>query len=59
MPDFARAVIRLSADVALMENVPELLTTRSWPFYEEAVALLTAEGYTVRTRVYNFAGFGL
>jgi DNA (cytosine-5)-methyltransferase 1 len=59
VPDFARAAIRLSADVVLMENVPELVTTRSWPFYQEAAELLRAKGYTVRTRIYNFAGFGL
>lgn len=59
VPDFARTAARLSADAILMENVPELLTTRSWPFYEEAAAVLRSEGYIVRTRVYNFAGFGL
>jgi DNA (cytosine-5)-methyltransferase 1 len=59
VPDFARVAIQLSADAVLIENVPELLTVRSWPFYEEAVELLRNQGYTVRTRVYNFASFGL
>ena len=57
--NFAEAAVRLSADAVLMENVPELLTTRSWPFYEAAAEVLRNAGYVVRTRIYNFAGFGL
>lgn len=59
VPDFVTAAVRLSADAILMENVPELVTVRSWPYYEQAAQYLRDHGYTVRTRVYNFAGFGL
>lgn len=58
-PDFARIGTRLDADVIIMENVPELLTERSWPFYVQARDIMRKAGYLVRTRVYNFAGFGL
>jgi DNA (cytosine-5)-methyltransferase 1 len=59
VPAFADAVVRLGAEAALMENVPEMLTTRGWPYFQRAVAVLTRAGYFVRTRIYNFAGFGL
>jgi DNA (cytosine-5)-methyltransferase 1 len=58
-PDFAKIGTRLDADVILMENVPELLTERSWPFYLRARDIMRQAGYFVRTRVYNFADFGL
>ncbi|MFA6132852.1 MAG: DNA cytosine methyltransferase [Phycisphaerae bacterium] len=58
-PDFARIGTRLDADVILMENVPELLTERSWPFYVRARDIMRQAGYIVRTRIYNFADFGL
>lgn len=57
--DFARIAIRLTPDVVVMENVPELATVRSWPFYVQATGLLKRAGYVVRTRIYNLAGFGL
>jgi DNA (cytosine-5)-methyltransferase 1 len=59
LPDFARIAVRLDPAAVLMENVPELLTDRSWPFYSEAVGILKAAGYLVRTRIYNFACLGL
>jgi DNA (cytosine-5)-methyltransferase 1 len=59
VPAFAAAAVRLDADAVLMENVPEMLTTRGWPYFRRAVVALGAAGYVVRTRVYNFAGFGL
>jgi DNA (cytosine-5)-methyltransferase 1 len=59
VPAFATAAVRLGADAVVMENVPELLTERSWPYYSAAVSELTRHGYVVRTRIYNFATFGL
>jgi DNA (cytosine-5)-methyltransferase 1 len=58
-PDFAKIGTRLNADVILMENVPELLTERSWPFYVRARDVMRQAGYFVRTRIYNFADYGL
>lgn len=57
--DFAKIAVRLNPAVIVMENVPELVTVRSWPFYVQASKILKDAGYTVRTRVYNLAGFGL
>lgn len=58
-PDCARIASRLSPEVIVIENVPELLTERSWTYYAEGVRVLRRDGYTVRTRIYNLAGFGL
>lgn len=57
--DFARAAVRLEPAAVIMENVPELVTTRSWPFYRRSVETLRRAGYFVRTRIYNLAGFGV
>ncbi|MCC6427328.1 MAG: DNA cytosine methyltransferase [Phycisphaerales bacterium] len=57
--DFARTAVRLNPAVVIMENVPELVTTRSWPFYKRAVDILRRAGLFVRTRIYNLAGFGV
>lgn len=57
--DFARIAVRLEPEVIVMENVPELVTVRSWPFYVQATKLLKRAGYVARTRIYNLAGFGL
>jgi len=57
--DFACMATRLDPDAIIFENVPELLTERSWPFYQNATDLLRQHGYLVRTRIYNFADFGV
>jgi len=57
--DFARTAIRLNPVAVVMENVPELVTTRSWPYYRKAVEILRRAGLVVRTRIYNLAAFGL
>lgn len=59
VPDFARAAVRLDADAAILENVPELVTIRGWPYFAEATETFRKAGFVVRTRVYNLAGFGL
>lgn len=58
-PTFSQIAVRLKCDVVLLENVPELLTTRSWHYYAKAVRTLREDGFVVRTRVYNLAAFGL
>lgn len=57
--DFARIAVKLNPVAVVMENVPELVTTRSWPFYRKAVDTLRRSGLIVRTRIYNLAGFGV
>jgi DNA (cytosine-5)-methyltransferase 1 len=59
LPDFARLAVRLAPAAVLLENVPELVTDRSWPYHAEATDVLRGAGYVVRTRICNFAGFGL
>ncbi len=57
--DFARAAVRLDPVAVVMENVPELVTTRSWSFYRRSVETLRRAGFVVRTRIYNLADFGV
>lgn len=57
--DFAGIATRLSPDAIVVENVPELLTERYWPFLTEARSRLEQSGYYVHLMVHNMAQFGL
>jgi DNA (cytosine-5)-methyltransferase 1 len=57
--DFARIAVRLRPDAVVVENVPELLTDRYWPFLTEARSRLEQSGYYVHLTVHNMAEFGL
>jgi DNA (cytosine-5)-methyltransferase 1 len=46
-------------DAIFMENVPDIFSTRNWPFYQAGAAALRQAGYQIQGRPYNFAGFGL
>ena len=56
---FCRIAPRFSPDAIFMENVPDIFSTRNWPFYQAGAAALRQAGYGVQGRPYNFAGFGL
>ncbi len=56
---FCRIAPRFTPDAIFMENVPDLFSTRNWPFYQAGAAALRVAGYAVQGRPYNFAGFGL
>lgn len=56
---FTEIVRQLKPDAIFMENVPDLFSRRHWPYYAQGRTALEESGYTVRSRVYNFAGFGL
>ena len=56
---FTEIARRLDPDAIFMENVPDLFSKKHWPYYSSGREVLEAAGYTVRGRVYNFAGFGL
>lgn len=56
---FCRIAPRFSPDAIFMENVPDIFSTRNWPFYQAGAAALRQAGYRVQGRPYNFAGFGL
>jgi DNA (cytosine-5)-methyltransferase 1 len=57
--DFASIVTRLRPVAAVMENVPELLTTRYWPLVTQVRSKLERAGYVVRIGVVNMAEFGV
>jgi DNA (cytosine-5)-methyltransferase 1 len=57
--DFANIVTRLRPVAAVMENVPEILTTRYWPLVTHVRSKLERAGYVVRVGVVNMAEFGV
>jgi len=57
--DFARIAARLGPDAVVVENVPELLTHKYWPFVVQARAILQEAGYHVYVGVHNMAAFGV
>lgn len=59
MAAFARLAVRLDPQFIVMENVPELLAARYWPFFLSARRILSRAGYLVRARIYNMAEFGI
>lgn len=56
---FAEIVARINPDAVFMENVPDMFSRRHWQYYASGKAVLEKAGYQVRSRVYNFADFGL
>ncbi len=57
--DFARVAAALWPDAVVVENVPELLTDRYWPFVTQARRILERAGYFVHLGVHNLASFGV
>lgn len=57
--DFARIAARLLPSAVVVENVPELLTGRYWPFVVKARTILERAGYFVHVGVHNMAEFGV
>ncbi|MFQ5473878.1 MAG: DNA cytosine methyltransferase, partial [Dehalococcoidia bacterium] len=57
--DFARIAAKLLPEAVVIENVPELLTTRYWSHVEEARNILEECGYHVHLGVHNMAEYGL
>lgn len=56
---FADIAVRLEPDCVIMENVPELLSGRYWPYFESFRDRLTSVGYTVKQAILNTAEFGV
>jgi DNA (cytosine-5)-methyltransferase 1 len=56
---FAQIAVRLLPDAIVVENVPELLTTRYWSYLRKARTLLEEAGYYVHLGVHNMATFGV
>jgi DNA (cytosine-5)-methyltransferase 1 len=57
--DFARIAAKLRPAAVVVENVPELLTNRYWPFVMRAREILEKAGYFVHLGVHNMAEFGV
>jgi len=57
--DFARIAAATQPIAVVVENVPELLTTRYWPLVAEARRILENAGYFVNLTVHNMAEFGV
>lgn len=57
--DFARIAAKIQPDAVVVENVPEILTERYWPFVERARKILENAGYYVHVNVHNMAEFGV
>jgi DNA (cytosine-5)-methyltransferase 1 len=57
--DFARIAAKLRPAAVVVENVPELLTDKYWPFVTRAREVLERAGYFVHVGVHNMAAFGV
>jgi DNA (cytosine-5)-methyltransferase 1 len=57
--DFARIAAKIQPDAVVVENVPEILTERYWPFVQRARQILEKAGYYVHVNVHNMAEFGV
>jgi len=56
---FAEIACRINPDAIFMENVPDMFSKKHWQYFNSAKNILEGAGYQVRSRVYNFADFGL
>jgi DNA (cytosine-5)-methyltransferase 1 len=56
---FASIAVKLKPECIVMENVPEILSSKYWNHFEEARAMLEDGGYVVRQAIYNAASFGV
>jgi DNA (cytosine-5)-methyltransferase 1 len=57
--DFARIAAKLRPAAIVVENVPELLTDKYWPFVVRAREVLERAGYFVHVGVHNMAEFSV
>lgn len=57
--DFAKIAVMLNPDVVVVENVPEMLTNRYWPYVNEARRQLEGAGYHTHLSVHNVAAYGV
>lgn len=56
---FCEIAAMIQPDAIFMENVPDMFSKKHWQYYAAGRDLLQAAGYQVRSRVFNFADFGL
>jgi DNA (cytosine-5)-methyltransferase 1 len=56
---FCEIAAMIQPDAVFMENVPDMFSKKHWQYYAAGRDLLQAAGYQIRSRVFNFADFGL
>lgn len=56
---FAQVAVRLGPEVIVMENVPEMLSSKHWSHFEEFRQTVESAGYTVQVAIHNLAEFGV
>ena len=56
---FAKIAIQLKPECIVMENVPEMYSTKYESYYQNAKRILERAGYIVHQKVYNTAAFGV
>lgn len=56
---FATVATQLKPDCIVMENVPEMLSTKYWEHFEEARDTFEKAGYVVKQQIYSAASFGV
>lgn len=56
---FSRIAAALKPDAIVIENVPELLTTKYWSYIDKSRGILSAAGYSIYVGVHNMAEFGV
>jgi DNA (cytosine-5)-methyltransferase 1 len=56
---FAEIAAHLYPEAVVVENVPELLTDRYWPYLQRARRILVDAGYHVHVGIHNMATFGV
>jgi DNA (cytosine-5)-methyltransferase 1 len=57
--DFAKIAACLRPNAIVIENVPEILTHKFWPYVAKARRILEKAGYSVHLGVHNMAGYGV
>lgn len=56
---FASIAVQLKPVCVVMENVPDMFSTKYESYYQNAKRILEKGGYTVHQKVYNTAAFGV
>jgi len=56
---FADIAVILNPDVIIMENVPEIFHSKHWRNYLYFKDKVQSQGYSIRARIHNVAGFGV
>lgn len=56
---FGELAVELRPDVVMIENVADLVSSRSWDLFDGLRARLTDAGYSVRARIINMAQLGV